>query len=131
MGKIIPNGVSRAAERQVLPWDLGRGEYLRIERFIHRPEIAAHHMRGIRDDHCRRVLVRIDVQQPIDLDIEVDFLPGFTDGCRLNPLTSIDESTGKDPFPIRRWDSSLDEHDSTVEHKEGAGGNLWVRIVDE
>ena len=72
---------------------------LRLDGFIARRQLSAHHLRGVNDDYVGRAWVGIDVEKRAKLYVHLGFFPCLSNRGLLNTFAAIYIAAGKDPLP--------------------------------
>ena len=97
---MISQGIVGTAEGKLVPRDVCHVEPGRLERLVVRAQLTIHDRRRIDDDDRHDARIGIQVDQPVEADLEVRFLFGFAergDGWWLAP---VDIATRKDPLAV-------------------------------
>jgi hypothetical protein len=131
-GQVIVKGILRAAEGEIVPWNVGGVELGRFQTLLVDAERAPDRRGGVDDDDRRATGVRVDVDQAVEPHLEAAFLPRLPHGRNRQRLPAIDVAARKDPSSVARLDRAADQHEPAVAlSDDGADGDFGVQVEDE
>jgi len=131
-GQVVAQALVCTAKGKLVPRDRGAVELSCFEAFI----VAAHHAsqrgRGVDNDDWSAPRVRVDINEPIEPDVQPAFLARFPNRGHGQRFAAIDVATWEDPFAVARLDRSPYENQPVgAGANDGADGNLRIEIKDE
>src|SRR5688572_5067758 len=130
--KELPQGLFRAAKRQLAPRDLVWVEEPGLQPFVVALQCATQDGSLVDDDDGGPARVRVDVDQLLEPDFEAGFLPRLADGGGMDLLAAIHVAARKHPFAVAWLDGPAHQHDpALLVADDGAHGHFRVQIEDE
>ena len=128
---MVAQRVAGAPEGEVRPRDVVRGEPRRLQRLVGRGQRPAHHRRLVDDDDRRRPRIRVDVDEPVEPDVQAGFLARLADRGDGRQFPAVHVAAGKDPLAVARLDRPADQREPAAPVRDhGSRRHLRVQVDD-
>ncbi len=131
-GQVVAQPVPGALEGEIVPRDSRLVDRDGFKAFFVARQLAADRGGAVHDNHGRAAGVRVDVDQPIETNVEAAFFTGFTYRRRGERFAAVDVAAGEDPFAVSGLDGAPHEDDLSLMRSDNrTDGDFRIEVEDK